>query len=80
MSATIVPSIFLQQAASNSAIDLFDRNFLDLIHYMHSGVGVFHPNGSVSLDTFIMATHSSAQRKYILWLLHSNLILNSLDG
>ena len=68
------------QAASSTAVDPFDRNILDLIHHMHSVVGVIHPNGLVSWDMIIMAAHSSALRNYILRLLHSNLILASLDG
>ena len=47
---------------------------------MHSGVGVIHSDGLVSSDTIIMAVLLSPQRNYILRLLHSNLILVSLEG
>ena len=71
---------FPQQAVFSIATDPFKRNSLDLLQYMHSGVGVFHPNGLASWDMIITVAHSSAQRNYILRRLHSNLILVSLDG
>lgn len=69
-----------KDAASSIANEPFDPTSLNLIHNMHSGLGVFHPNGLVSSDTIIMAAYSSVQRNYIQRLLHSNLILVSLDG
>ena len=47
---------------------------------MHSGVGVIHSGDLVSSDTIIMAVLLPPQRNYILRLLHSNLILVSLEG
>ena len=57
--------------AKSIAIDPFDQKPLYLIHHihhMHSGIGVFHPNGFVSLDTIVMAAQSPAQRNHILRL------------
>lgn len=36
---------FASLASSSIAIDPFNQSPLDLIHYMHSEVGVIHPNG-----------------------------------
>lgn len=67
-------------ASSSIAIDPFNQSSLDLIHYMHSEVGVIHPKG-LGPQTYLLRRRIDPRNETTYYgALHSNLILVSLDG